>query len=154
MFVYKQTFDSFDSCSSFIFVFRDLRDFLLKSRESRDSMYPQVSRLDILSRERGRRDIDIVNHVGRAVYGSSDTAIACRPVPFQRCEEKELKGKRKRDIHRARAFCEEESCDTAARILAARAPVFPFRSLRTSEPSWVISVFKIRSQYVANVCKA
>lgn len=111
----------------------------------------QVSRLAILA-ERGRKDIGIVNHVRGQVYGSSDTAIAHRSVPFQGCEEKELKGKgekKKRDSSRAssrilRYRC-SDICDSSP---------FPFRSLRTSEPSWVISVFKIRSQYVAYVCKA
>jgi len=111
-------------------------------------MCTQVSRLDTLAEREsaGRKDIGVANHSRRAVYGSSDTAIACRSVPFQGCEEKELKGMRKRrknknkkrrDIHRARASCEEESCDLPGRsdTCGPSKTRFPFRSLRTSEPS-------------------
>lgn len=76
----------------FFLFFGELRDLLLKV-VNRAIPCTQVSRLDILA-ERGRQDIGIVNHVRGQVYGSSDTAIAYRSVPFQGCEEKELKGKR------------------------------------------------------------
>jgi len=79
--------------------------------------------------------------------------VSFRSVPGVRGKRAKREERKKRDIHRARASCEEESCDTAARILAARARSL-FVLCELANRQWIISVFKIRSQYVANVCKA
>lgn len=87
----------------------------------------------------------------------SNTMFVYRSVPGAR--EKELKGKRKkRDIHRARVL--RRSLVIRLVILLHEywwqtCSLFVLSKLANRRELYIyISVFKIRSQYVANVCKA